>query len=58
MFLDHADADGDAFTDAKSWWDGLGCEAMVEAVNDDRTADMTNPFCKPCTTTSWLKPTG
>ena len=47
MFLDHADADGDAFTDAKSWWDGLGCEAMVEAVNDDRPADEeTNPFCK------------
>ena len=47
MFLDHADAEGDAFTDAKSWWDGLGCEAMVEAVNDDRPADEeTNPFCK------------
>ena len=47
MFLDHADAEGDAFTDAKSWWDGLGCEAMVEAVNDDRPAEEeTNPFCK------------
>ena len=47
MFLDHADADGDAFSDAESWWNGLGCEAMVEAVNDDRPADEeTNPFCK------------
>ena len=47
MFLDHADAEGDAFIDAESWWNGLGCEAMVEAVNDDRPADEeTNPFCK------------
>ncbi len=46
MFLDHEDAMGDAFTDAQTWWDGLGCEAMVAAVMDDRTADSDNPFCK------------
>ncbi len=46
MFLDHADAMGDAFTNAQTWWDGLGCEAMVLAVMDDRTADANNPFCK------------
>ena len=46
MFLNHADAMGDVFTDAMSWWDGLGCEAMVQAVNDDGVADATNPFCK------------
>ena len=46
MFLNHADAMGDVFTDAMSWWDGLGCEAMVHAVNDDGMADATNPFCK------------
>ena len=45
-FFDHADADGDVFTDAQTWWDGLGCEAMVEAVMDSGTADDTNPYCK------------
>ena len=45
MFLDHADTMGDVFTDAMSWWDGLGCEAMVMAVMDDGMADMDNPFC-------------
>ena len=32
--------------DAESWWDGLDCEGMVEAVMDDRAANMSNPFCK------------
>ena len=45
-FFDHADAAGDVFTDAQTWWDGLGCEAMVAAVMDDGTADDANPFCK------------
>jgi hypothetical protein len=46
-FFDHADAEGDAFTDAQTWWDGLDCPNMVLAVMDDGAADeATNPFCK------------
>ena len=46
MFLDAERTDNGAFMDAESWWDGLDCEGMVEAVMDDRAANMSNPFCK------------
>ena len=48
MFLDDQEADEDprAFNDAKSWWNGLDCAEMVEAVGDDRAANTSNPFCK------------
>ena len=46
MFLDAKRTDNGAFMDAESWWDGLDCEGMVEAVMDDRAANMSNPFCK------------
>ena len=45
-FLDAERTNGDAFTDAQTWWDGLDCPNMVAAVMDDGTADMDNPFCK------------
>ena len=44
-FLDAERTNDDAFTDAKTWWDGLGCPEMVMAVMDSGTADMDNPFC-------------
>ena len=44
-FLDAERTNDDAFTDAQTWWDGLDCPSMVDAVMDDRTADMDNPFC-------------
>ena len=46
MFLDAERTDNGAFMDAESWWDDLDCEGMVEAVMDDRAANMSNPFCK------------
>ena len=45
-FLNAERTNDDAFTDAQTWWDGLGCPEMVAAVMDDGTADMDNPFCK------------
>ena len=44
-FLDAERTNDDAFTDAETWWDGLGCPEMVMAVMDSGTADMDNPFC-------------
>ena len=44
-FLDAERTNDDAFTDAKTWWNGLGCPEMVMAVMDSGTADMDNPFC-------------
>ena len=44
-FLDVERTNADAFTDAETWWDGLGCPEMVMAVMDSGTADMDNPFC-------------
>ena len=48
MFLDDQEADEDprAFNDAETWWNGLDCAEMVEAVGDDRAANTSNPFCK------------
>ena len=46
MFLDAERTDNGAFMDAESWWDGLECEGIVEAVNDDGEAVSSNPFCK------------
>ena len=46
MFLDAERTDNSAFMDAESWWDGLECAGMVEAVNDDGEAVSSNPFCK------------
>ena len=46
MFLDAERTDNGAFTDAESWWNGLECAGMVEAVNDDGEAVSSNPFCK------------
>ena len=46
MFLDAERTDNGAFMDAESWWDGLDCAGMVEAVNDDGEAVSSNPFCK------------
>ena len=46
MFLDAERTDNGALTDAESWWNGLDCAGMVEAVNDDGEAVSSNPFCK------------